>query len=132
MAQVHYALKPSSVSAELGRWSLNGRVDSCEWDGEFVVRADALGVTCLLSALAGETLAALRGGPLHIDEITARGPFTHLRLNVFPDGGVSRLRVWGTATPAGRRAATAERCTRHSIMAIRAAGMDTPIGSTCC
>lgn len=72
MAQVHYALKPSSVSAELGRWSLNGRVDSCEWDGEFVVRADALGVTCLLSALAGETLAALRGGPLHIDEITAR------------------------------------------------------------
>jgi allantoicase len=25
----------------------------------------------------------------------ARGPVTHLRLNIFPDGGVSRLRVWG-------------------------------------
>ncbi|HEV8657653.1 MAG TPA: allantoicase [Thermoanaerobaculia bacterium] len=40
-----------------------------------------------------------------VDELTARGPFTHLRLNVFPDGGVSRLRVWGKATGNGRRAA---------------------------
>jgi allantoicase len=23
------------------------------------------------------------------------GPVTHVRLNVFPDGGVSRLRIWG-------------------------------------
>ncbi len=30
------------------------------------------------------------------DELQARGPFTHVRLNIFPDGGVSRLRVWGT------------------------------------
>jgi allantoicase len=30
------------------------------------------------------------------DEVRARGPFTHVRLDVFPDGGVSRLRVWGT------------------------------------
>lgn len=29
-------------------------------------------------------------------EIVARGPFTHVRLNVLPDGGVSRLRVRGT------------------------------------
>ncbi|MSP63304.1 MAG: allantoicase [Myxococcales bacterium] len=26
----------------------------------------------------------------------AAGPFTHVRLNVFPDGGVARLRLWGT------------------------------------
>jgi len=26
----------------------------------------------------------------------ARGPYTHVRLNIFPDGGVSRLRVFGT------------------------------------
>jgi allantoicase len=25
----------------------------------------------------------------------APGPFTHVRLNIFPDGGVARLRVWG-------------------------------------
>ena len=40
-----------------------------------------------------------------IDELLTAGPFTHLRLNVYPDGGVSRMRVWGTATEQGRRAA---------------------------
>ena len=40
-----------------------------------------------------------------IDELSTPGPFTHLRLNVYPDGGVSRMRVWGTATLEGRRAA---------------------------
>ena len=34
-----------------------------------------------------------------------RGPFTQLRLNVFPDGGVSRLRVHAMATEAGRQTA---------------------------
>ena len=29
------------------------------------------------------------------DEIVSKGPFTHVRLNIFPDGGVSRVRVWG-------------------------------------
>ena len=42
-----------------------------------------------------------------VDELADRGPFSHIRLNVFPDGGVSRLRVWGTATEAGRRAEAA-------------------------
>jgi len=40
-----------------------------------------------------------------IDELVTHGPFTHLRVNVFPDGGISRLRVWGVATIEGRRAA---------------------------
>jgi allantoicase len=40
-----------------------------------------------------------------VDELTSRGPFRQLRLNVFPDGGVSRLRLWGKATENGRRAA---------------------------
>lgn len=29
------------------------------------------------------------------DEIKIKGPFTHVRLSIFPDGGVSRLRLWG-------------------------------------
>ncbi len=29
------------------------------------------------------------------EEIINAGPFTHVRLNIFPDGGVSRLRVFG-------------------------------------
>jgi allantoicase len=38
-----------------------------------------------------------------IDELVSHEPLTHVRLNVFPDGGVSRLRIWGTATEEGRR-----------------------------
>jgi allantoicase len=29
------------------------------------------------------------------DEILNKGPFTHARLTIFPDGGVSRMRLWG-------------------------------------
>lgn len=29
------------------------------------------------------------------DALATRQPFTHIRLNIFPDGGVSRLRLWG-------------------------------------
>ncbi len=28
-------------------------------------------------------------------EIKNKGPFTHVRLSIFPDGGVSRMRLWG-------------------------------------
>jgi allantoicase len=31
-------------------------------------------------------------------ELVAKGPFTHVRLNIFPDGGISRLRLFGTLT----------------------------------
>jgi len=31
-------------------------------------------------------------------ELKSRGPVSHVRLNIFPDGGVSRLRVWGSAS----------------------------------
>jgi allantoicase len=39
---------------------------------------------------------------MFVNELAGRGPLTHLRLNVYPDGGVSRLRVFGVATEAGR------------------------------
>lgn len=32
---------------------------------------------------------------VYADEIADLGPITHVRLNVIPDGGVSRLRLWG-------------------------------------
>jgi allantoicase len=28
-------------------------------------------------------------------ELASLGPVTHVRFNIFPDGGVSRLRLWG-------------------------------------
>lgn len=34
----------------------------------------------------------------------AKRPTTHLRLDIFPDGGIARLRVHGSLTPAGERA----------------------------
>lgn len=43
------------------------------------------------------------------DELVDVGPVTHIRLNVFPDGGVSRLRLFGLATEAGRCAAVVRR-----------------------
>ncbi len=33
------------------------------------------------------------------DEIKNKRPFTHVRLSIFPDGGVSRLRLWGRISP---------------------------------
>jgi len=35
-------------------------------------------------------------------ELRQRGPFTHARLNIFPDGGVARLRLLASPTPSGR------------------------------
>ena len=30
-----------------------------------------------------------------VDEVDQHGPITHIRLNIFPDGGISRLRLFG-------------------------------------
>lgn len=46
---------------------------------------------------------------LFLDELQDRGPFTHVRLNVFPDGGVARLRIYGVATERAR----AEEAAKH-------------------
>jgi len=39
--------------------------------------------------------SALNPGSQHLYEIPNRQIFTHLRLNIFPDGGVARLKVYG-------------------------------------
>ena len=38
---------------------------------------------------------------LYDEELKDRGPFTHVRLNIYPDGGVSRLRIHGSLTREG-------------------------------
>lgn len=72
MAHLHYVSKPRKVNADLGRWSLEGRVDWHEWDGQFVVRSVSTGETHWLSQLAGETIKLLRLGPAHLDELASR------------------------------------------------------------
>ena len=39
----------------------------------------------------------LRAHHQHRMPVTDSGPWTHLRLRIFPDGGISRLRAWGEA-----------------------------------
>ena len=41
----------------------------------------------------------LQGGTSNFFAISNRSKFTHLRLNIFPDGGVARFRVYGEAKP---------------------------------
>jgi len=73
MAQVNHVLKaPLDTDTPTGRWTLQGPIDWREWDGEFVVRHDPSATTYLLTALAGETLRALREGAAHLDEIALR------------------------------------------------------------
>ncbi|POM24693.1 allantoicase [Actinomadura rubteroloni] len=43
--------------------------------------------------------AALQGGTAHAFPVTVARRFTHVRLNIFPDGGVARLRVHGDVVP---------------------------------
>jgi allantoicase len=43
------------------------------------------------------------------DELAHHGPFSHVRLNIYPDGGVSRLRVLGAPSAEGRKHARLRR-----------------------
>jgi allantoicase len=54
--------------------------------------------------------APLRPGAQNLLAALARGPVSHVRLNIFPDGGVARLRVYGrVAFPGPVAAAAGER-----------------------
>ena len=61
---------------------------------------DLVAVTSYASAREWQTVIAettLRASERHFyrSELQAKGPFTHVKLDVYPDGGISRLRVWG-------------------------------------
>jgi hypothetical protein len=59
----------------LPRWRLRapGALDWREWDGEFVVRSGSSGDTCLLSAVAGHAVIALKAaGPLSVPELVTQ------------------------------------------------------------
>ncbi|MBM4356981.1 MAG: allantoicase, partial [Deltaproteobacteria bacterium] len=76
--------------------------DRCAVDG--IVWPDAP-ITALVPNVDGTELdwqPVLRTKKLQADhahrftDLVSRGPFTHLRLRIFPCGGVSRMRAWGT------------------------------------
>jgi allantoicase len=45
--------------------------------------------------ILSETKLAAHTRHFFADELDRHGPFSHVKLDVFPDGGVSRLRLWG-------------------------------------
>jgi allantoicase len=49
------------------------------------------------SAILGKS--PLNPGAQNLFPITSNATFTHVRLNIFPDGGVARLRVYGRVVP---------------------------------
>jgi allantoicase len=65
--------------------------------------------TCSIDPLLPRTKLQADTRHIFVDELNDAGPITQLRLNVYPDGGVSRLRVYGTATEAGRAAMVTRR-----------------------
>jgi len=81
-------------------------IDTNHFKGNYPDSASVEG--CLRpGADAGELAAAawvevlpqtkLRAHHRHVfEDLGQRGPFSHLRLNIFPDGGISRFRVHGT------------------------------------
>ena len=76
---------PEQMSLEAATAETNARVDDIE-DWILVVPK-----------------SPLRGDSLNPFEVASPQRFTHMRLNIFPDGGVARLRVHGEALPDWRR-----------------------------
>ena len=53
-------------------------------------------------------ISTLQGGSRNLFAVSARKRFTHVRLHIYPDGGVARLRVHGEVSPDWNRARTSE------------------------
>ena len=81
-------------------------VDTCHFKGNYPDRCSVEG--CLLTENSDplaenvQWISVLPEQKLSADsehefeaEITNKGLFSHIRLNIFPDGGISRLRLWG-------------------------------------
>ena len=72
--------------------------------------------------------AALRGNGDNLFAIDDERPWTHLRLNIFPDGGVARLRVYGDVVidwsrVAGRKRAVDLAAIEHGGLVLGASDM---------
>jgi allantoicase len=79
---------------------------ACSIEVALAARVEGGKEEALLSAAGWKELLArtrLQPDTLHRfeRELAAAGPATHARLNIFPDGGVSRLRLFGSPSGAG-------------------------------
>ncbi len=84
-------------------------IDTAFFTGNFPPHAALDGLAVDGYPTTGELLAAewvplvpkspLQGDSRNLFAVTGNRRFTHVRLTIFPDGGVARLRVHGTAVP---------------------------------
>ncbi|MBI2073088.1 MAG: allantoicase [Gemmatimonadetes bacterium] len=85
--------------------------EACSLDAAYAARPIALK---RLGELEREWIEILPQSPLrgHAEnqfEVASDARATHVRLNIYPDGGVARLRVWGEARPDWTRLASGKR-----------------------
>lgn len=72
--------------------------DSCTLEGAVIKEDDESSL--ISSSVKWTTIlpaSKLQADHEHLfeKEITNKDPFTHVRLSIFPDGGISRMRLWG-------------------------------------
>jgi allantoicase len=79
-----------------GNYPGSASIDACLLPGADLVAAERAQWTALLPD------TALRPHHRHFfaNELLTSGPVSHVRLNIYPDGGVSRLRVHGIVAQA--------------------------------
>jgi allantoicase len=75
--------------------------DRCSLEG---IDASSARITDLMASVAWvpllpEVKLAADNRRFFTTDIAAHAAVSHVRLNIFPDGGVSRLRLWGTRAP---------------------------------
>ncbi|AUN93749.1 allantoicase [Pseudazoarcus pumilus] len=96
-----------------GRGTIRGfDIDTSHFTGNYAP-AVSIEATCTEREEPGDDatwtevlpLTALAGNRHHLLECLAGGEWTHLRVHIFPDGGIARLRVYGVFCSAIREAA---------------------------
>jgi allantoicase len=76
----------------IGNFPEKASVDACHRPGRVELKALLSGITRWTEILP---VSPLRGGSQNLFAIEGDRVFTHVRLNIYPDGGVARLRVFG-------------------------------------
>lgn len=104
---------PASISrVEIDTNHFKGNFpDTCSIDAAFVAEGASIDGAAWRPLLARTKLSA-HTRHFFEPELEDAGRVSHVRLSVYPDGGVSRLRVWGTLDEAARRTLGLERINR--------------------
>ncbi|MDH3646090.1 MAG: allantoicase [Gammaproteobacteria bacterium] len=81
-------------------------IDTRFFTGNFPPHASLEGCICDQKMPDDDTVweeiisrAALQGDSHHWLPIDGKGPYTHIRFHIYPDGGVARLRLYGAVRP---------------------------------